>query len=252
MVEGWVEKGPCLWETPEGRCANCKARRFRHDALDMKDDYGVCYGQRDYLQCIFYREGSNPEGRAYPEDAGTTHIDLGGMLKGLRSLDVEDCCAALEETMELLTYGLADRALLQPLIALVPSPNDRVRRDASWCLGKLAMLKLGDQRSIGALLSLAVDKDPEVRENAAWALGELAGLNIGDNLSIEVLNIMLTDPQREVRAMAAWALGRIADRMRVTSPCSVPLLRIMLEDENEYLRRGARWSLERIERLRVI
>ncbi|MCG7841530.1 MAG: HEAT repeat domain-containing protein [Methanomassiliicoccales archaeon] len=177
-------------------------------------------------------------------------IDLGGMLKGLRSLNVEDCRAALEETMELLTSGLADRGLLQPLIALTASEDDQVRRDASWCLGKLALMKLGDPRSIEALVPLAMDQDMEVRENAAWALGELTGLGIGDTITIEALNILLTDPEKQVQGMAAWALGRMADKMRVTSPSSVPLLKIMLQDKSEFLRKGAEWSLERIERLR--
>jgi len=177
-------------------------------------------------------------------------IDLASMLKGLRSLQVEDCRAALEETIELLTSGLADRGLLQPLITLTASDDLQVRRDASWCIGKLALMKLGDPRSLGALLPLAVDPDIEVRENAVWALGELTGLGIGDIITIEALNILLTDPEKQVRGMAAWALGRMAEKMRVTSPSSVPLLKVMLLEKSEFLRKGAEWSLERIERLR--
>lgn len=177
-------------------------------------------------------------------------IDLDGMLKGLRSLDVEECRAALEETRELLMAGLADRRLLQFLLSLTSAEDDQVRRDASWCLGKLALMKIGDPRSVNILMALTTDIDPEVRSNAAWTLGELAGQNIGDTVSIEALNILLTDPDKETRGMAAWALGRMADKMRVTSPSSVPLLKVMLQEKSEYLRKGAEWALERIERIR--
>lgn len=178
------------------------------------------------------------------------NIDLNGMLKGLRSLDVKECRAALEETRELLTSGLADRRLLLALLSLTSAEDDQVRRDTSWCIGKLALMKLGDPRSVQSLVALTADHDNEVRANAAWALGELAGLNVGDTISIEALNILLTDVDKEVQGMAAWALGRMADKMRVTSPCSVPLLKEMLLSKSEYLRKGAQWSLERIERIR--
>ena len=178
-------------------------------------------------------------------------IDLDGMLKGLRSTDVEECRAALEDGRELLTEGWADRRLLQALIPLTAAEDDQVRRDASWCIGKLALLKLGDPRSVERLIALTADQDEEVRSNAAWALGELAGLRIGDTASIEALNALLTDEHREVRGMAAWALGRMAERMRITSPTSIPLLQAMRREGSEYLRKGAEWSLERIERIRA-
>jgi len=177
-------------------------------------------------------------------------IDLNGILKGLRSIAVEECQAALLETRDILMAGIGERRLLQPLMALTSSEDVQVRRDASWCLGKLAMMKLGDQRSVETLVPLALDEDPEVRENAVWTLGELAGIGIGDTISIEALNILLTDPEKEVKGMAAWALGRMAERMRITSPYSVALLREMLLDDSEFIRKGAQWSLERIERLR--
>jgi len=179
-------------------------------------------------------------------------IDLGGMIKGLRSLDVEECRAALEETKEFLESGWADRGLLLALLSLTSAEDLQVRRDASWCIGKLALMKLGDPRSVDSLIMLTADRDSEVRSNAAWALGELAGMQIGDTISIEALNILLTDEDRETKGMAAWALGRMADKMRVTSPSSVPLLRALLMEKSEYLRKGALWSLERIERLRPV
>ena len=49
-------KKRCLWHAQDGRCANCKARRFRHDALGMKDEYGECHPDMDYGTCEFYKE----------------------------------------------------------------------------------------------------------------------------------------------------------------------------------------------------
>ncbi|MGD0816991.1 MAG: hypothetical protein ABR986_01155 [Methanomassiliicoccales archaeon] len=51
-----IEKGRCLWHTEDGRCTNCKARRFRHDALGMKEDYGECRPETDYRTCEFLME----------------------------------------------------------------------------------------------------------------------------------------------------------------------------------------------------
>jgi len=48
--------------TSGGRCANCKARRFRLDALGMKDTYGECRGQIDYHTCEFYKARPAPKG----------------------------------------------------------------------------------------------------------------------------------------------------------------------------------------------
>jgi hypothetical protein len=49
-----------LWHAEDGRCANCKARRFRHDALGMKDDYGECHPETDYRTCDFFKEKPVP------------------------------------------------------------------------------------------------------------------------------------------------------------------------------------------------
>jgi len=46
----------CLWRAQDGHCANCKAKRFRHDVMGMKMDYDVCEPERDYPGCEFYRE----------------------------------------------------------------------------------------------------------------------------------------------------------------------------------------------------
>lgn len=56
MADEQVDKKPCLWHTTDGRCASCKARRYRLDALGMKDIYWECRGQIDYGTCEFYKE----------------------------------------------------------------------------------------------------------------------------------------------------------------------------------------------------
>jgi hypothetical protein len=55
-----LDRKRCLWHAEDGRCANCKARRFRHDALGMKDDYGECHPETDYPTCEFYKEKPVP------------------------------------------------------------------------------------------------------------------------------------------------------------------------------------------------
>ncbi|NLX47552.1 MAG: HEAT repeat domain-containing protein [Euryarchaeota archaeon] len=251
-MEGKEGIGPrCIWLTRDGRCANCKARRYRFDAIGMKERYGECGDQGDHLICVFYRPDLFRDGVAADRSTPRS-MDLESMVVGLRSPDVFDCRAALEDTKEFLEAGWADRKLLLAILPLTSSEDLQVRRDASWCLGKLALFKLGDPRSVDSLLMLTTDRDAGVRSNAAWALGELAGMHIGDAISIEALNILLTDDDREVRCIAAWALGRMADKMRVTSPSSVSLLEAVLRDESEYLRKGAAWSLERIHRLRPL
>ena len=61
MGEEQADRCPCLWHASDGRCANCKARRFRLDALGMKDNYGECSGQRDYCTCEFYKAKPVPK-----------------------------------------------------------------------------------------------------------------------------------------------------------------------------------------------
>jgi hypothetical protein len=61
MADEQADKKPCLWHAPDGRCASCKARRYRLDALGMKDIYGECRGQIDYSTCEFYKEKPVPK-----------------------------------------------------------------------------------------------------------------------------------------------------------------------------------------------
>ncbi|MCG7841529.1 MAG: hypothetical protein MIO87_06400 [Methanomassiliicoccales archaeon] len=61
MADEHVEKKPCLWHATDGRCANCKARRYRLDALGMKNEYGECSGQKDYSTCEFYKAKPVPK-----------------------------------------------------------------------------------------------------------------------------------------------------------------------------------------------
>jgi len=54
----------CLWRAADGRCANCKAKRFRHDALGYKDNYDTCDPAKDYPDCEFYKEKPIPPPKA--------------------------------------------------------------------------------------------------------------------------------------------------------------------------------------------
>ncbi|QLH74783.1 MAG: hypothetical protein HPY73_04550 [Methanomassiliicoccales archaeon] len=53
----------CLWRADDGRCANCKAKRFRHDVLGMQD-YDNCISERDYPSCDFFKEKPVPPGKS--------------------------------------------------------------------------------------------------------------------------------------------------------------------------------------------
>ncbi len=46
----------CLWHAKDGRCASCKARRYRLDALGMREDYNYCTPDRDYPSCEFFKK----------------------------------------------------------------------------------------------------------------------------------------------------------------------------------------------------
>lgn len=50
----------CLYRAEDGFCANCKGKRFRHDALGMKDGYDACVPEKDYPTCEFYKERPVP------------------------------------------------------------------------------------------------------------------------------------------------------------------------------------------------
>ncbi|NLK25526.1 MAG: hypothetical protein GX307_03000 [Euryarchaeota archaeon] len=50
----------CLWYAADGRCSNCKARRIRHDVLNIKD-YDYCDPEKDYPHCDFFVEKPVPK-----------------------------------------------------------------------------------------------------------------------------------------------------------------------------------------------
>jgi hypothetical protein len=50
----------CLWFAEDGRCASCKARRIRHDVLNIKD-YDYCVPEKDYPECEFFVERPVPK-----------------------------------------------------------------------------------------------------------------------------------------------------------------------------------------------
>jgi len=62
MTDTSAARNKCLWKADDGRCANCKAKRFRHDALGMKD-YDICEPAKDYPTCEFFKEKPVPPGQ---------------------------------------------------------------------------------------------------------------------------------------------------------------------------------------------
>ncbi|MDI3541762.1 MAG: hypothetical protein PWQ62_676 [Candidatus Methanomethylophilaceae archaeon] len=56
----YMEKGRCLWLADDGRCANCKAKRIRHDVLRI-ENYDYCSPEKDYETCEFFKERPIPK-----------------------------------------------------------------------------------------------------------------------------------------------------------------------------------------------
>ena len=91
------------------------------------------------------------------------------------------------------------------LMALLRSPEARVRRDAVWALGAR---EAGGART--AIVTRLRDEDPATRGVAAWALGKL-----GDRAALDPLVAALGDADAHVREMAVLALGELGDARAV-------------------------------------
>ncbi|MGI5961976.1 MAG: HEAT repeat domain-containing protein, partial [Methanomassiliicoccaceae archaeon] len=150
----------------------------------------------------------------------------------LRSGERGRVVQALDSLNEMLRAREADDTSIPPLTVLLCDDDARIRREATWSVGKLAQNKAIDHAPLDRLIALLGDEDAEVRENAAWALGEGAGVGIGQEEAIERLNALLGDGSAQVRGMAVWALGRMAERMRLAHRSSIPLLEGLLDDKS--------------------
>lgn len=143
--------------------------------------------------------------------------------------------------------SLKDTEAVEPIVALLHDPAERIRREAAVSLGKL-----GEPRAASALAPMLSDPLFSIRVPAARALGKLGkegaaalrsaltqgdfkvrGLaaetlgKVGDPAALDDVAALLGDPVPAVRAYAAEALGRLE------RPEALPRLRDALSREKE-------------------
>ena len=85
------------------------------------------------------------------------------------------------------------------------------KRNASWCVAKMAQNGVQDQRIIDILVPLTGNIDPDVRYNVAWGIGEMARIGIGDDRCVNIIMELMRDPVSEVRTKAVWAATMLRD-----------------------------------------
>ena len=153
---------------------------------------------------------------------------------------------ALREIMDLVQNDEGDLLLIPPLLAVLDDGTAESRQMASWSLGKIAQMGMGDESELDPLVGSLLDDDEGVRENAAWALGELAGQRIGSRAELEPLTGALRDANGTTRCMGAWALGRLAQRMGLVDERSLIPLESLASDKSLYVRKGAEYALQRL------
>lgn len=89
------------------------------------------------------------------------------------------------------------------------------KRDASWCVAKMAQNGVQDQRIIDILVPLTGNIDPDVRYNVAWGIGEMARIGIGDDRCVNIIMELMCDPVSEVKTKAVWAATMLRDVLGV-------------------------------------
>lgn len=85
------------------------------------------------------------------------------------------------------------------------------KRDASWCVAKMAQNGVQDQRIIDILVPLTGNIDPDVRYNVAWGIGEMARIGIGDDRCVNIIMELMCDSVSEVKTKAVWAATMLRD-----------------------------------------
>jgi len=125
---------------------------------------------------------------------------------------------------------------VDPLIALLKSPDKWDRSDAAEALGLIK-----DPRATGPVSATLKDPDEVVRRFAASALGDL-----GDVRAVGPLSDVLKDPDDGVRWNASNSLGDLKDS-RATAP-----LATALSDRQENVRRAAADALGKIRDSRAV
>lgn len=129
---------------------------------------------------------------------------------------------ALTQAPHLERYKVAEElgnqkvaAAVEPLIAALDDPDEILRRESAWALGKLA-----DPRAVEALVAHLADRCMEVADHAGSALRAIGAP------AVAPLITALASDNSEVRWRAASALGRIGD------PAALPALEWMREHDD--------------------
>ncbi len=89
------------------------------------------------------------------------------------------------------------------------------KREASWCVSKMAQNGIQDQRIIDILVPLTGNIDPGIRYNVAWGIGEMARLGIGDDRCVNIVMELMCDPDQDVRTKAEWSATMLRDVLGV-------------------------------------
>jgi len=111
-----------------------------------------------------------------------------------------------EELAEIKSLGkVGNKDAVEPLLALLDDPRERIRREA---VAALTIIK--DERSLQQLINKIKDDDTGVRQHAAIALGEL-----GSNQAVEPLIAGLNTKDHGFNACCAYSLGKIKDKRAV-------------------------------------
>ncbi len=89
------------------------------------------------------------------------------------------------------------------------------KREASWCVARMAQNGVQDQRIIDILVPLTGNIDPGTRYNVAWGIGEMARLGIGDDRCVNIVMELMCDPDPDVRTKASWSATMLRDVLGV-------------------------------------
>lgn len=89
------------------------------------------------------------------------------------------------------------------------------KREASWCVARMAQNGIQDQRIIDILVPLTGNIDPGTRYNVAWGIGEMARLGIGDDRCVNIVMELMCDPDPDVRTKASWSATMLRDVLGV-------------------------------------
>lgn len=143
----------------------------------------------------------------------------------LRASDESLLCAALEALGRL---GVSAETDPEPMIGLLQSSSERVRRDAAWLLGEFDVQNPALERVVAALLDAFSDEQGRVREQAYGSLGQLGRMHpqVAQNLIP-----LLESDSRDLRYRAAFTLSLIGPNAQVAVPTLLELIENEQDDE---------------------